>query len=733
MKADFQERDEKKLLMEEVWVSRRAAEITAQMVVEQFEKMEQVQRRLEEKAAMESALNALLGLSLTDLPQNEMLNRALDLVLSTPWLDARGQAAILLVEDEPETLVMKAQRGLPAEVQSACGRVRFGHCLCGSTAAVREPVFVEELALPEMTRQQELRGGYCVPLVSSEVLLGVLTVHVNAGHRYDAAKAAFLRGAADVLAGVIERQRIMEKLRQATKAADAANRAKSSFLANMSHELRTPLNAIIGYSEMLQEEAEDTSQDGFVLDLKTIQAAGRHLLELINSVLDLSKIEAGKMELYLETFDVAAMIQDVVTVVQPLLAKNANQLQVRCEESIGRMSTDLTKLRQSVLNLLSNACKFTERGTIHLEVTREAASQGDESDWITLSVRDTGIGMTADQLARIFQPFTQAEAGTSRQFGGTGLGLSITQSFCHIMGGDISVESTPGEGTIFRMRLPVNIAAGQETERTEVARTRLPEVFGSGTRLLVIDDEPAARDLMQRFLSKEGFSVITAASGPEGLRLAKALHPDAITLDVMMPGMDGWAALKELKFDPDLADIPVIMLTMVDSMNLGYALGAAEYLTKPVDRTRLLAVLENYRRGSLAGTVLVVEDDVSARDMLRRMLERENWTVAEACNGREALEWLSQNEANVILLDLMMPQMDGFEFVEHWHVRDPARSTPILVVTSKDLSDDDHLRLNGYVEKIVQKGAYAREQLMHEIQALLQTCLRRKSAKQAHN
>ena len=728
MTVDHRKRDEKDLLLEEVWVSRRAAGITAKLVVEQFEKMEGIQRRLEENSAMESALNALLSLSLADLPQDEMLSRALDIVISTPWLDARGQAAILLVEDEPETLVMKAQHGLPGALQKACGRVRYGHCLCGSAAVVREPIFAEEIALPEAANQQEFRGGYCVPLVSSEVLLGVLIVHLDAQHRHDAAEEAFLRSAADILAGAIERQHIMEKLRQATKAADAANRAKSTFLANMSHELRTPLNAIIGYSEMLQEEAEDAGETELVPDLKKIQAAGRHLLELINTVLDLSKIEAGKMELYLETFDVQSMIQDVVAVVQPLLAKNANQLELSCNELAGRMCTDLTKLRQSVLNLLSNACKFTERGTIYLEVTREAATPLCEDDWIVFSIRDTGIGMTPDQMARIFQPFTQAEANTSRQFGGTGLGLSITQSFCRMMGGEISVESTPGAGSIFRIRLPANVAVTRKQEQEQAAKPTPPEAFGSGTRVLVIDDEPAACDLMQRFLSKEGFSVITASSGSEGLRLAKALHPDAITLDVMMPGMDGWAVLKAFKLDPQLAEIPVIMLTMVDSMNLGYALGAAEYLTKPVDRNRLLTVLENYRREQLSGTVLVVEDDASTREMLRRMLEREKWTVAEACNGREALEWLSQNQANVILLDLMMPEMDGFEFVEHWHARDLARTTPILVATSKDLSDEDRLRLNGYVEKIVQKGAYGREQLMHEIQALLRTCLRRKSA-----
>jgi DNA-binding response OmpR family regulator/two-component sensor histidine kinase len=495
----------------------------------------------------------------------------------------------------------------------------------------------------------------------------------------------------------------------------------------MSHELRTPLNAIIGYSEMLEEEAQDAGQRDFVPDLQKIQAAGKHLLELINTVLDLSKIEAGKMELYLETFDVAEMIPGVVAVVQPLVVRNANTLEVRCDDHVGRMRADLTKLRQMLLNLLSNACKFTQGGTICLEVARDMTSQQDGGDSVIFTVRDTGIGMTPEQLAKIFQPFTQADANTTRQFGGTGLGLTITQRFCRMMGGDVSVQSARGLGTTFIIRIPAEVAPAKESGRAEAVRPQPPASFGRGTRLLVIDDEANARDLMQRFLGKESFSVITASSGEEGLRLARALHPDAITLDVMMPGMDGWAVLKALKSDPELAPIPVIMLTVVESMNLGYALGAAEYLTKPVDRDRLVAILENYRREHPPGTVLIVEDDAMTREMLRRILQHEGWTVAEAENGRAALDWLSNNQATVILLDLMMPEMDGFQFVEHWRARDNWSATPILVVTAKDLTAEDHLRLNGYVQKIVQKGAYSREQLLHEVCALLETCLRHNS------
>ncbi len=719
----------------EVECSRRAAEITAGLVVEQFGKMEEIQRRLEKelrarKRAQEEVrrnyetqaiLNSLLSLSLQDVPLDELLSRALDLVLSVRWLVLQSRGAILLVEDEPEVLVMKAQRSLAEQLNQTCGRLPFGVCLCGRAAASREVVFAAGLDERHDIRITGMapHGHYCVPLLASGRLLGVMMVYVDPGHARDSREEAFLRAVADVLAGIIERRQMLEKLRQATVAADAANRAKSAFLANMSHELRTPLNAIIGYSEMLQEEAEDAGQTGLIPDLGKIQTAGKHLLELINSILDLSKIEAGKMTLYLETFNIPRMIRDVAVLIEPLAAQNSNELRVSCDSEIGDMHADVTKVRQALFNLLSNACKFTRRGTIWLEVGRERGPEGD--DWIMFSVKDTGIGMSPEQLARLFQPFTQADVSTTRQFGGTGLGLTITRRFCLMLGGDVSVESTLGKGTTFSIRLPARarLAKVEAEPRPEPAAPS----FGRGMRLLVIDDDDAVRDLMQRYLRNEGFSVVGAPDGEQGLRLAQALHPDAITLDVMMPGMDGWAVLAALKADSALADIPVIMLTIMDSLNVGYALGAADFLIKPVDRERLLTTLNKYRR-SPSARVLVVEDDAPTREMLRRLVEGQGWAAAEAENGRVALARMLETPPDLILLDLMMPEMDGFEFVTHLRRREEWRSIPVVVVTAKDLTTEDRLRLNGYVEKLVQKGALSREQLLHEIRELLESCLR---------
>ncbi|MBC8098555.1 MAG: response regulator [Armatimonadetes bacterium] len=494
-----------------------------------------------------------------------------------------------------------------------------------------------------------------------------------------------------------------------------ASRAKSTFLANMSHELRTPLNAIIGYSELLEEELTDVQQEEFVPDLHKIQSAARHLLSLINDILDLSKIEAGKMEVHLESFDLHSMVDDVVSTVQPMIDKNDNILILHFDPTLDVMHSDLTKVRQILFNLLSNASKFTKEGEIGLRVYPQVY---DNKAMVAFDVKDTGIGMTPEQSAKLFTDFVQADASTTRQFGGTGLGLSISRRFCRMMGGDITVRSVMGEGSTFTVMLPIKTLKDQPVLLTGEAPPVLATVE-NGVSVLVIDDDPAVREMLLRFLVKEGFQVTIATSGQEGLRRAKEIKPDVITLDVMMPGMDGWMVLNALKADQKTAHIPVVMLTMVSDEGIGYALGATEFMTKPIDRGVLVSALHKYGDKNANQTVLVVEDDDPTREVMSRMLSKEGWRVTEATNGRAALEAMRQQRPGLILLDLMMPEMDGFQFVQELRAVDEWRNIPVIVVTAKELTPDDRAQLNGYVRQILQKGMYNREQLLKEVRTLV--------------
>jgi CheY-like chemotaxis protein/anti-sigma regulatory factor (Ser/Thr protein kinase) len=415
----------------------------------------------------------------------------------------------------------------------------------------------------------------------------------------------------------------------------------------------------------------------------------------------------------------------MAAVIEPLVAKNHNTLVIHCDPEIGAMTADLTKLRQAIFNLSSNAAKFTHEGTITLDVYR--ATQQD-TEWIIFSVGDSGIGMTDEQMSKLFQEFTQADASITRNYGGTGLGLALSRRLCRMMGGDITVQSTPGQGSTFTIKLPAVVKDLKPAETGDLVGTgeRRPAPAGVGCTVLVIDDDYTVRELLQRFLQKEGFHVVAAATGEEGIRLAHDLHPKVITLDVMMPGMDGWAVLSKLKADPVVAHIPVVMLTIVDDKNRGYALGASDYLTKPIERNRLMAILAKYRQPDRMLDVLVVDDDEASRLLLCEMLAHEGFEVRGATNGQLALEQVASRAPALILLDLIMPVMDGFTFVEELRKRTEWRAIPIVVVTAQEIGHDDRRRLNGSVELILQKGTNSRDALLTQVRDLVATSLDRR-------
>jgi PAS domain S-box-containing protein len=530
--------------------------------------------------------------------------------------------------------------------------------------------------------------------------------------RDEAGEVAYYEG---TVSDITESKRAQEEMRRARVAAEEASRSKSQFVANMSHELRTPLNAIIGYSELMREEAEEMELPSFVKDLLKIEGAGKHLLELINSVLDIAKIEAGKMDVHAERFEVAAMVKEVTATIAPVVEKNGNHFAVSVAPEVGVMHSDLTKLRQSLFNLLGNAGKFTKEGIVSLTVTKEIMR---DREFVFFRVADTGVGMTREQSDRLFKAFTQADSSTTRKFGGTGLGLAITREFSRLLGGETTVESALGRGSTFTLKLPVDLpsssAADAEVRVVEPEITDISKVLQQPL-VLLIDDDATVHELVRRFLQKEGFRTVCAQSGVEGIELAKKLQPSVIVLDVMMPTMDGWSVLTRLKGDPSVSDIPVVMLTMVDNKEMGFSLGVDDYMLKPIERGNFVTVLRKYCSLNMPPTILVVEDDPTTRDLLRSSLEREDFAVIEACDGVAGLEMLASIRPALILLDLMMPKLDGFEFARHVRSHPEWRDIPIVVMTAKNITPEDRHRLDGLVSRILQKGAYGREELLAEI------------------
>jgi PAS domain S-box-containing protein len=499
-----------------------------------------------------------------------------------------------------------------------------------------------------------------------------------------------------VLTDITLQEEARRRSDEAARAAESANRAKSQFLANMSHELRTPLNAVIGYSDMLLDDVDEEA----AADVHRIRQAGRHLLALINDVLDMSKIEAGRMEVVVEPVSLSTLLFEVESTVLPAAQSRNNVLEVDAGSAPAIVHTDGRKLRQILLNLLSNAVKFTRDGRVEVRVDAEEAG-------LRIAVIDTGIGIAPGVMERLFQPFVQADESTSRRYGGTGLGLALSRRFAEMLGGTLTASSVPGEGSTFVLSLP--------TTHATVA-TPAPEVDpGADPLVLCVDDDPATLDLLGRTLRRQGLRVASARSGADALEVARTHRPAVITLDVMMPEMDGWTLLQRLREDPDLRHVPVVMVSMVDhSQASALALGASDYLVKPVEPDVLLGVLQRYLQSG-RGQVLVVDDEEDMRDLLARLLGGEGWTVVTAPSSRAALDELQSFTPDLVILDLMMPEMDGFAFVETVRASPALRDLPILVLTAMELTHEQWVDLSSRTEGVVSKQSQGLARVLAEV------------------
>jgi adenylate cyclase len=693
-----------------------------ELLVERAQAADRLEKQVEERTAeLAQSVKELRALGEVSRAVNSTID--LQTVLSTiiakaVELSGTDAGTIFVFDEATQEFHVHASYGMDEDLIAAIKdrHIRLGETMVSQAALQRRPMQLADAKqdtsslVLDVVQRAGFRALLTVPLLGANRIVGALVVRRKEPGEFPQSTINLLETFAAQSVLAIQNARLFHEIEEKSREIELASEHKSRFLASMSHELRTPLNAIIGLTEMMAANTARFGTEKALEPLNRVHRAGTHLLGLINQVLDLSKIEAGKLELSPESVNLGPLIDEVVGTARQLAEQNKNRLVAEAKGDLGAVTVDPMRLRQILLNLLSNACKFTKAGEVALRVRKIA----DGGSWIEFAVSDTGIGMTAEQQAKLFEEFSQADALTARRFGGTGLGLAISRKLARMMGGDVIVASEPGKGSVFTLRLP---GSADSPAKSFAADGRRPQ---AGC-VLVIDDDATARELLSEQLKAEGFSVVTAAGGLEGLKLAKELRPSVITLDVIMPDLDGWSVLAALRQDSELAEIPVIMVTILDQQRRAVALGAAGYLTKPIDRERLHRLVERFRAPAQPTRVLLVEDEAFHRERIRGWLESQQWTVQEAANGREALDHLHQGKPDLILLDLMMPEMDGFQVVATLQKEPGWRDIPVIVITALDLDATARERLNCGVQSVLVKETFRPADLVERIRRIADT------------
>ena len=539
-----------------------------------------------------------------------------------------------------------------------------------------------------------------------------------------------LIGAVAVFRDVTENRRLIDELREANRRLEEFNRLKAEFVANMSHELRTPLTAIIGFTQLMEMRATNEHLPATFMDpIERVLRNSRHLLSLIDDVLDMSKIEAGRIAVHPETFDLVELVQAAFGELAGLAKRKGLEYRLNIKDEFPLAFNDPVRVRQILLNLLSNAIKFTPHGSIEAELERT-----DENEW-QLTVRDTGVGIKKESLGFIFERFRQVDGSMTRREGGTGLGLSIVQQLVTLLGGRVWVDSEYGAGSTFTVRLPLFALSeksldsfAQQALEGRVNDSRSKDIEARGERgdderslMLVIEDDADARALLSETLERAGYRVVTATDGPTGLKMARELLPTAITLDIMMPSVDGWRVLQAMKADRRTAAIPVIVCSIVDNRPLGYRLGASDYLVKPIKQQDLIQALRNVGAGDEQSDryVLVVDDERGVRELLVEALKKAGFNAQGAPTGEIALSLATERTPQAILCDLLMPGMSGFELIARLRTNEATAHTPIIVITSKDVTIEDRKLMRGQIADVIRKG----DLLMPDLESRLRDTL----------